>query len=200
MHVIMSIIKGIFTSPKHSNEALKAVCFEALFKEFFNRLVYFSFQFTGDKEQAQDIVQEAFINYWNQHEKVADNKIAIKNFLYSSVRNASLNSLRHKKVVENYAQSSGTAEPEEPPVTDAIIIAEVMAEIHSAIHSLPENCRLVSVLGYLEGKKNREIADDLDMSVNTVKKQKQRALQLLRIKLTPEIFIMLAALAFKAFL
>ena len=45
----------------------------------------------------------------------------------------------------------------------------------------------------MEGKKNLEIADELDMSVNTVKKQKQKALQLLRMKLEPEIFVLILA-------
>ena len=49
-------------------------------------------------------------------------------------------------------------------------------------------------MGYMEGKKNHEIANELEMSVNTVKKQKQKALQLLRIKLEPDIYILLAAL------
>jgi RNA polymerase sigma-70 factor (ECF subfamily) len=43
-------------------------------------------------------------------------------------------------------------------------------------------------MGYFDGKKNQEIADELDMSVNTVKKQKQRALELMRVKLSPEMF------------
>jgi RNA polymerase sigma-70 factor (family 1) len=187
----MSIVKGIFTSQSHSDETIS---FDALFSEFYNRLVYFSFQFVSDKDKAQDIVQDAFIKYWSQQQTVLPDKTAIKNFLYSTVRNASLNIIRHQKVVEGYVQLQGYAEPGEPSVMEAIIAAEVMAEVHAAVQSLPANYRLISEMGYLEGKKNREIADELDMSVNTVKKQKQRALQLLRMKLTPEMFIMLLAL------
>jgi RNA polymerase sigma-70 factor (family 1) len=187
----MSIVKGIFTSQSHSDEAIS---FDALFSEFYNRLVYFSFQFVNDKHQAQDIVQEAFIKYWNQHQTILPDKIAIKNFLYSTVRNASLNIIRHQKVVEGYVQLQGGIEPSEPSIMEAIIAAEVMAGVHAAVQSLPANYRLISEMGYLEGKKNQEIADELDMSVNTVKKQKQRALQLMRMKLTPEMFTLLFAL------
>jgi len=192
----MSIIKGIFTSRNQQEDAGGEAGFEALFKEFYDRLVYFSFQFVYDKDQARDIVQDAFIRYWNQREEVLDNKAAIKNFLYSTVRNASLNYIRHSKIVEGYIQLHNTIEPEEAPVIDAIITAEVVAEIHAAIQSLPESYRQVSILSYLEGKKNQEIADELDMSINTVKKQKQRALQLLRMKMVPEMYaLLLAALA-----
>jgi RNA polymerase sigma-70 factor (family 1) len=196
----MSIIKGIFTSRNQQADTGGEAGFEALFKEFYDRLVYFSFQFVYDKDQARDIVQDAFIKYWNQHEEILDNKAAIKNFLYSTVRNASLNHIRHSKIVAGYIQLHNTIEPEEAPIIDAIITAEVVAEIHSAIQSLPESYRQVSVLSYLEGKKNQEIADELDMSINTVKKQKQRALQLLRMKMVPEMFMLLIALSVKTFL
>ncbi len=191
----MSIVTGIFTSRKHPDERSDAVGFDVLFNEYYNRLVYFSYQFVKDKEQAEDIVQEAFIKYWDQKETVMANKIAVKNFLYSTVRNASLNCIRHTKVVEGYIQLHGTAEPEEQPIIDAIINAEIIAELHAAIQALPDNYRSVSVLGYLEGKKNQEIADELEMSVNTVKKQKQKALQLLRGQLVPEMFVLLMVFA-----
>ena len=189
----MSIVKSIFTSIKTS-VSVGRIDFDSLFKEFYDRLVYFSFQLVKDKHQAMDIVQDAFIKYWNLRETVMQDKIAIKNFLYRTVRNSSLNSIRHEKVVEGYILTQDGVEREERPVIDAIISAEVIAAIHTAVQSLPENYKNISVMGYMEGKKNHEIANELEMSVNTVKKQKQKALQLLRIKLEPDIFILLAAL------
>lgn len=189
----MSITKGTFTSKK-SGGSIEQIDFNSLFKEFYDRLVYFSFLLLKDKDQARDIVQDAFIKYWNLQDIVVKDKIAIKNFLYRTVRNASLNSIRHEKIVEGYIQLQDNTEPEEPPVIEAIITAEVMSAIHTAVQSLPERYKLISVMGYMEGKKNLEIADELDMSVNTVKKQKQKALQLLRMKLEPEIFVLILAL------
>lgn len=184
----MSIVKGIFGQKNNATTSAENVDLDVLFKEYYDRLVYFSLQLIKDKDQAEDIVQEAFIKYWNQRETVMQNRIAIKNFLYSTVRNASLNTIRHGKVVEAYIQQQGNTEPEEPPVIEAIITAEAVAEIHAALYSLPESHRTISIMGYFDGKKNQEIADELDMSVNTVKKQKQRALELMRVKLSPEMF------------
>jgi RNA polymerase sigma-70 factor (ECF subfamily) len=184
----MSIVKGIFGQKNNATASAENVDLDVLFKEYYDRLVYFSLQLIKDKDQAEDIVQEAFIKYWNQRETVMQNRIAIKNFLYSTVRNASLNTIRHGKVIEAYIQQQGNTEPEEPPVIEAIITAEAVAEIHAALHSLPESHRTISIMGYFDGKKNQEIADELDMSVNTVKKQKQRALELMRVKLSPEMF------------
>jgi RNA polymerase sigma-70 factor (ECF subfamily) len=188
------MLKGIFTSKKNDGST-ELVCLNALFREFYDRLVYFSFQFVKNKHHAKDIVQDAFVKYWDARENVASDKIAIKNFLYSTVRNASLNSIRHEKVVESYAQLHNSVEPEQPAVIEAIIAAEVISALHSAVQSLPENHKQVSILSYMEGKKNQEIADELNMSINTVKKQKQRALQLLRLKLEPEIFIFIVAVS-----
>ena len=161
---------------------------DSLFKEFYDRLVYFSQQIVRDQAQAQDIAQDAFIKYWQEREFVLANKVAVKNYLYSTVRNASLNVIRHAKVVDDYRLQQGTCEPEEATIMDAIISSEVMAEIHAAIKALPESYRVISIMSYLEGKKNQEIADELSMSINTVKKQKHRALELLKLHLSPELF------------
>ncbi|GAB4022823.1 RNA polymerase sigma-70 factor [Spirosoma koreense] len=166
---------------------------DSLFKEFYDRLVYFSLQLVHDQAQAQDITQDAFIKYWQERESILANKIAIKNYLYTTVRNASLNAIRHEKVIDAYRLQQGTNEPEEATIMDAIISSEVMAEIHSAIEALPETYRQISVMSYLEGKRNQEIADELGMSVNTVKKQKYRALELLKLRLSPELFMILLA-------
>jgi len=196
----MGIVNGIFSSDNYPAEAMGELGFDTLFNEYFDRLVYFSWQMVNDKEQARDIVQESFVKYWHQRESVLPNKTAIKNFLYSAVRNASLNIIRHSKIVEGYVQLHGTAEPVHPPVTDAIITAEVTAYIHAALQSLPASHREISILSFFEDKKNHEIADELDMSINTVKKQKQRALQLLRMKLSPELIVPVLLLLVRAVL
>lgn len=158
-----------------------------VFDTYYDRLVYFCFKIIDDKEQAKDITQDAFLTYWQQAGSIANNETAIKNFLYTTVHNAALNIVRHGKVVGKYTALQGREEPLEVDIMEAMINAEVMAEIHSAIESLPEQYRQISKMGYFEGKKNQEIADELGMSVNTVKKQKQKALELLRLKIRPEM-------------
>lgn len=161
---------------------------KVLFGEFYDRLVYYSVQMLKDQAAAEDIAQESFIKYWAQRGEISEDTRAIKNYLYSTVKNLSLNHIRHGKVVNQYVSKHQTTEAEERPFIDALITAEVIAEVQAAIKSLPENYRIVSYLGFLEGKKNQEVADELGISINTVKKQKQRALQLLRLKLSADLF------------
>ncbi|QDK79047.1 RNA polymerase sigma-70 factor [Spirosoma sp. KCTC 42546] len=190
----MSVLKQLTSAKKSPVAASESLELDSLFKEFYDRLVYFSVQLIRDQAQAQDITQDAFIKYWQEREAIFPNKVAIKNYLYSTVRNASLNVIRHNKVVDDYQEQHRPSESEELTIMDAIISSEVMAELHSAIEALPANYRTISEMSYLEGKKNQEIADELGMSINTVKKQKQRALELLRMRLSPEVFTILLTL------
>lgn len=172
----------------------REVSFETLFGRSYAGLVYFSFQMTGDRQEAEDIVQNAFVTYWNRRNEVAADLPAIKGFLYATVRNACMNLHKHQKVVRKF-QDQLPADPlEERIMENEIIRAEVLSEIHDAIESLPPGCRQISRMGYLDGKKNQEIAEELGISVNTVKTQKQRAMQLLRQKLSVESFSFLMLL------
>ncbi|GAB3699000.1 RNA polymerase sigma-70 factor [Spirosoma flavus] len=191
----MGVLKQLTSIRKNPEVTSESLELDALFKEFYDRLVYFSGQILRDQAQAQDITQDAFIKYWQERENIFPTKVAIKNYLYTTVRNASLNVIRHNKVVDDYWLRNGLSESEELTIMDAIISSEVLAELHSAIEALPANYRTISEMSYLEGKKNQEIADELGMSINTVKKQKQRALELLRMRLSPELFSLLVTIS-----
>lgn len=168
---------------------------KSLFNEYYNRLVYFSYQVIHNKPQAEDIVQDAFVKFWNNCETVSDNPIAVKNFLYSTVKNASLNVIRHNKVTERHISTLDAA-PTEEAVTHAIIRSEVIAEIHQAISLLPGSCQQIFRMSYIDEMKNNQIAEALGVSVNTVKTQKQRALKVLRGQLSPDLFMLLIVIVY----
>jgi len=164
---------------------------EELFRCYYDRLVYFAWQFIHDKEAARDMVQEAFINYWKVHERGEPDETRARNFLYLNVKNSCLRYIRHGKVVDKHRSILDPDPAEEGCTINKIIRAEVTGEIYRAIETLPESCRRISWMSYLEGMKNQEIANELGISINTVKTQKQRALHLLRLRLDPEIFSLL---------
>ncbi|WP_114779185.1 RNA polymerase sigma-70 factor [Botryobacter ruber] len=180
--------------PAFNNTNTEVLSLEELFQKYYARLVHFAFQFTNSKESAEDFAQDAFIKYWNLKDEIATDERAIKSFLYTTVKNASLNAIRHLKVAENFMAQSGFSDIEEETVVHAIIKSEVIGELHRAIESLPESCQIVSKMGFLEGMKNHEIAQELGVSINTVKTQKKRGLQLLRSRLSPEIITLLLLL------
>ncbi len=166
-----------------SEETLKSV-----FKESYHALTYFAFKILNSRSEAEDIVQDAFIKYWDQRDEISDDLPAIKSYLYTSVKNSCFNVLRHRSVSEKYLQkTSGAGIIHEKDALEILLEAETMALVFKAVDKLPPVCRRITQMSYLQGKKNDEIAAELGISVNSVKTHKQRAAQLLRKKLSPEI-------------
>lgn len=182
----MGIFREVLFAKKEGTERDKLIT--TLFDAYFDRLVYFSFQMIGDAESARDIVQDAFAGYWQQKEKVEDHPSVVRRFLYTSVKNASLNYIRHQKIVQLHEAGAVAERAEEVSAMEGIIAAEVVGHIHQSLKALHEPYQTIGIKCFVEGLKNQEVADELGISVNTVKKQKQKAVELLRLRLTPEFF------------
>lgn len=176
--------------PDH-NPNIPRIDIEYLFDLYYFRLCYYAYTLIKDTESAKDIVQDVFFKCLNSLSELP-NEAAAKNVLYLSVRNACFNYLRHQGVKEQYA-ASVMDEPEgiAEKGLNEIVRAEVIAEIRTAIDTLPDGCQQVIKLSFLEGLKNEEIAAKMGISINTVKSQKQRALKLLRFKLDLKAYFLL---------
>lgn len=163
---------------------------EAVFRRYYPKLCYFAFKIIEDKDSGEDIVQDVFLRFQDRLPQFKS-EAALGSFLYLSVKNACLNLLRHRAVEAKYEASVAFSFKEEASFVETLIRAEVYGEIHQAIQSLPAACRNVINLAYFDGLKNEEIANRLQVSLNTVKTQKQRGLQLLRSRLGPDAFFLL---------
>lgn len=158
--------------------------FTWLFDEYYSALRYFAQCLTDDSQEAQDIVLRVFNSFWNLRQNF-NSLINIKAFLYVSVRNNCLSFLRYRKRQEehkkDYQEHLLSVLPEE---TERLIMkADLLQKIYAEIQHLPERCRLIFQLTYLEGLKADEIAEQLNITVSTVTSQRARAIQLLRIAL-----------------
>jgi RNA polymerase sigma-70 factor (ECF subfamily) len=156
---------------------------QSLLKQFYSPLCLFADRLLADSAAAEDIVGESFIKLWNKRTDF-ESLQNIKAFMYITVRNACLNHLKQAKrdSLSKKQLAYLTGEKEEF-VLNEMIRAEVLKEIMREINNLPEQCGKVLKMGYLEGLKNQEIADLLNISVHTVKNQKARGIQLLKIRL-----------------
>lgn len=165
-----------------------------LLKEYYKPLCLFADRLIKDHAAAEDIVGDTFIKLWNRKtdfETVQN----IKAFLYITVRNAGLNFLKQaKRESLSKKQLAYIAGEQEEYVLNEMIRSEVLREIMREIEKLPEQCGKVFKLGYIEGLKNQEIANLMKISVHTVKNQKARAVQLLKIKLRDRDLMALAFL------
>lgn len=162
---------------KHENGA-----FHSLYKRYYKALVCYAMQWIGSQEPAEDLVQDLFSTIWeNQMTFLSLNSFHA--YLYNSVKNASLNYLKHKNIEMFYAQQvkedSVRPVPEEEEEEEDYFEEELYRQLFLLVDRLPTRCREVFTL-YMKGKKNEEIAEALQISAETVKTQKKRAMQFLR--------------------
>lgn len=160
---------------------------EHAFRYVMNRYFLVINQFTKriikNTAAAEDVAVETFTKLWKHHHNVTSFE-SIQAFLYITAKNGCLNELRNARNLErrhiNYTLIQEGDKG--PSLSNEIILTEVKAEIYRMAEHLPEKIRRVFDLAYVEGLPNREIALKLSVSVNTVKSQKIRAIQLLKEK------------------
>ncbi|QNL50763.1 RNA polymerase sigma-70 factor [Olivibacter sp. SDN3] len=171
---------------------------EQLFKAYYAKLCFFAFQHLGDKQEAEDLAQEAFMAYLKKRNQLSKDTDVIRSFLYSSVKNACYNTIRRQQVIRRYFKLREDSEVEEAKYLTSMIRTEVLAAVYKIIDDLPEGCREIFRMGYLEGLNNQEISEKLGVTINTVKTQKQRGMKVLKRKLDPEMFTLLLYFFFSA--
>ncbi|MDP4264539.1 MAG: RNA polymerase sigma-70 factor [Bacteroidota bacterium] len=154
---------------------------EIIFKRYHIPLFYFAMQYLRDMQAAEDIVAESFIKFWNRRNDF-ECLAAIKSFLYTVVKNACLNQLKQNKrraaCHKEIEYLSGS--PDELFADQKMIKAELLHKLWQDIERLPPVRRRIFKLLYLEGLNSFEVARALQISVDTVRVQKARALHALR--------------------
>jgi RNA polymerase sigma-70 factor (ECF subfamily) len=157
--------------------------FNQLFKELYAPLLYYCRHIVQDEEEAKDIVSASFQKCW-EHREAFKNYLNAKSFLYLVVRNASFDYLKRKSYkITQYKNFSLPADLVEQDTDYLEMEAEILQRIIQEVGQLPEKCRKVFELSFLQGKTISEVAELLQMSASNVTSQRSRALQLLRIAL-----------------
>ena len=159
----------------------QAGAFKILFGRFYRYLVLYAMKRVERQEIAEDIVQDLFVQIW-ERDTLYSSYYGFRNFLYNSVKNASLDYLKHKEVEGKYVRYTLChSEAGEMPELE-IMKDEVYRRLYLVLDELPRRCQEVFKY-YLDGKKNGEIAEILQISELTVKAQKRNAISYLRKRL-----------------
>lgn len=165
--------------------------FRMLFEEFYASLCLFATRYLGDREEAADVVQEAFLKYWHRHTDF-DSYRKIKSFLYVVVRHSCLNLLRNRNLRLHVFEE--LVEDSEQEFQNQVMEEEVHRIFNHAIDSLPLQMR--TVIHYsLDGLKNSEIAEKMGLSEGTIHAYKKEAYKKLRISMR-ECYYLLPFLLF----
>lgn len=154
--------------------------FKAIYKSQAPALKFFAFNYLENEDAIDDILQDTFVALWNNRESF-DNERAIKAFLYKAVKNASLNYIRHSSVKDKYAKAV-LEEDNSESFLDKILEAETFRLLLSLFEELPPACREVYRKS-LNGMSHSQIAQELGISVNTVKRHKNKANHFLKERL-----------------
>lgn len=152
--------------------------FEAVFRAHYGVLCNYACSFLNDRDEAEEIVQSVFLAFWEKRLSL-DVHTSVKAYLFSMVRNASLNSLNRKKMQEKYAAEK-KRNAALSDVTQPVELAELARHIAAALQKLPEQCRVIFAMSRFEELKHAEIAAELNLSVKTVENQIGKALKIMR--------------------
>lgn len=176
---------------------------ELLFAIYFPRLNDFACKIIRDSIISQDIVQDVFIKVWEIKNKIEI--INIEAFLFRMVRNRCIDYIKHIRVVNSRLQEfEVSSKYEELYRIDFIgdepyllIEKELKLKIDRIINDLPEKCREVFIMSRIEGMKNKEIAEHLNINIKNVERHISRALSAFRKGFSNEIPIALIILVLR---
>ena len=158
--------------------------FDAIFREWYPRLVLIADRLVGERQVAEDLSQEVFLELWRRRESLAL-ETTVHAYLLQSVRNRSLNHLRHvhvrRRSVPDVVEMAGASTPAD---ADAVA-AELAIAIQRAMDALSPRCREVFQMSRERGLKYSEIATHLGISVKAVEAQMGKALRTMREHLAP---------------
>ncbi len=166
--------------------------YRVFFNKNYEKLVIYANGYLFDQQASEDIVQDVFIYIWENAKKI-EIKSSLKGYVLVMVRNRCLNYLRSIKITD----SSNFIEFNINLITEHIFDSTddedrkiVYHQILKIVDTLPERMQQIVKLKFLHGYKYAEIADELGISVNTVKTQLKRA-KLKIIELVTSIIILL---------
>lgn len=173
----------LFVKVKEDNQS----AFEVIFLKYYSGLCSYAATILGDKDSGEEAVQDVFVRLW-ENRKTMDINSSVKAYLYRTVHNYCLNQIENRKIRELYSQKQSRKIEQdhllvpfsgEYPIAN-LILKELEDKVQQSINSLPEQCREVFMLIRFGNKSYQETARKLNISLNTVKTQMQRAIVKMR--------------------
>lgn len=157
--------------------------YEVLFKTHYAPLCAYACGFVKEVSAAEEAVQEIFVKLWHKREDITITQ-SVKAYLYTAVRNACLNQIKHIAIREEYKiYNQETIERSHVSIEDTLDANTLQEKIRHAIDTMPPVRKKVFTLSRYEGLKYHEIAAQLNISVKTVEHHMGKAIQYMRIAL-----------------
>ena len=160
--------------------------------ELYNKLIYvLSYRYLMDEERAKDVVQCVFVKLWEYRAEL-NIGISLKSFLFTMAKNYILNLIRNENTaLEKQYEIAQQALGYEDDLVEKLERREQMSLFYQALAKLPEQKKRICVMKIREEMSNKEIAERLNVSINTVKTHYAEALKLLRRELLKLLMIII---------
>ena len=144
----------------------KSVYFSALYTQYWYKIFRHSYEYTGSKQDAEDMAQEVFLKLWKHFDRLSENLTNASGYLFMMTRNSCHNhykkELRKRPLYKNYCRAYTDVYTD-----DAVIVKEIDRIAIKAIQKLPEKQKKVFIYRDM-GLGRQDIASILQVSVNTV--------------------------------
>lgn len=181
-------------------ELLKAdnrLAFENVFNNYFPKLYHFCVGYLSEREVAENIVQDTFVDFWLQRRQLHEG-INLNAWLYTITKNKCLKYIDRLKVEKRYKEYSVSKQKAielnhfalSQLDTSNLTFTEIESIIERTLEELPPQCRKVFELSRFESKKYKEISEELNISVKTVEAQMSKALKIFKTNLKDYIHIL----------
>ena len=173
--------------------------FAEIYRKYYGDLCMYALRFINDEDESEEIVQEIIFKLWEQKEQLQAVN-SLKSYLFRSVHNRCLNYIKHQAHKNKYSDRAYTEMKKiELEAVEDYQNKELEEKVQKAIDDLPDRCKEVFRMSRFDGKKNKEISEDLGISVKAVEANITRALSSLRESLNKYLkieFIILILLFF----
>ncbi|MCG8320366.1 MAG: RNA polymerase sigma-70 factor [Cytophagales bacterium] len=153
--------------------------FNELYDLYSIRLLNFALMYLDSKVEAEEVVQDVFCKIWQNRHKL-DEKFSLNGYIFRVTKNLVLNKLRKRINEPSGYVPIGSCSIHHNKTENDILFYEMERLLEDAIEALPPRRQLIFKLSREKGLSNQEIADHLDISVNTVEGQIRKAIKYLR--------------------
>lgn len=173
--------------------------FESFYINWYSRVKHFAFEYVKSEAEAENITQDLFLDLYERN-IYQDKNIHLVAYLFTSVKNRCLDYLRHRIIEKNAAlhmqnelELTLCLNYESLSEFDFDVFSQEDLEIviKKALETLPKRCQEIFILNKFEGKKQKEIAKELKITVNTVESQMSIAYKKLRLALKDYVPLLL---------
>ena len=153
--------------------------FKLFFENYYDRLVAYISTFTHDKIKSEDIVQQAFINFWEDRNKIDVSK-SPKGYLYATAYHRYIDSIKKEKRKEQFLDELYKRALNNRINEDEELLKKRIDKLKSVLDTLPPKCKEIIHLNKVEGIKYKDIACRMGISIKTVESQMRIAFKKIR--------------------